>query len=330
MRDNFSREIKYLRVSLTELCNFRCRYCMPEDGVCKKSHEEMMTEEELISAIRVASKLGINKIRLTGGEPLVKKNIVDIVANIRAIDGIDEICLTTNASLLPKYAKDLKSAGLDRINVSLDTLREDRFKYITRIGNLNDTLKGIDTALEVGFKKVKINTVLIGGFNDDEIVDLANLTMKQETDVRFIELMPMYDSGEFGKTAFIPYSEVIKRIKEAYKGKFANDDDIIKEVVKDKSSVAKLYKINGAKAYVGLISPVYNHFCADCNRIRLTADGKLKPCLHSSQEISIRGLNPSEMEEKFKEAILAKPEKHDVLSYESRSKANRNMNEIGG
>lgn len=303
---------------------------MPEDGICKKSHEEMMTQEEMILAVKVAAKLGINKIRLTGGEPLIKKNIVDIVASIKGIDGIEEICLTTNGSFLPKYAKELKSAGLDRINISLDTLNKEKFKYITRLGNLDDTLRGVDVALATGFKKVKINTVLIGGFNDDEIVDIANLTLKQDTDVRFIELMPMYDSGEFGKSAFIPYTEVIRKIKEAYKGKFESDDDIIVEMPKPESSVAKLYKINGAIACVGLISPVNDHFCAECNRIRLTSDGKLKPCLHSSQEISIRGLGESEMEERFREAIMAKPEKHDLLSYESRSKASRNMNQIGG
>lgn len=329
MKDNFNREIRYIRISLTELCNFRCRYCMPEEGICKKRHEDMMTEEEMLSAVKVATRLGINKIRLTGGEPLVKKNIVDIVSKIREIDGVDEICLTTNGSYLSKYAKDLKVAGLDRINISLDTLDKDKFRYMTRIGNLDDTLEGIDAALKENFKKVKINTVLIGGFNDDEIVDIASLTFKQNTDVRFIELMPMYDGGDFGKEAFVPYSIVIDKIKEAYKGKH-DDDKIIEKVSGDNSSVAKLYKISGAKACIGLISPVSNHFCAECNRIRLTADGKLKPCLHSSCEISIKGLSEAEMVEKFREAILSKPEKHDVLSYKSRSKARRNMNEIGG
>ncbi len=329
MKDGFNREIRYIRISLTELCNFRCRYCMPEEGICKKRHEDMMTMEEMLSAVKVATKLGINKIRLTGGEPLVKKNIVDIVSKIREIDGVDEICLTTNGSYLSKYAKDLKVAGLDRINISLDTLDKDKFRYMTRIGNLDDTLEGIDAALKENFKKVKINTVLIGGFNDDEIVDIASLTFKQNTDVRFIELMPMYDGGDFGKEAFVPYSIVIDKIKEAYKGKY-DDDKIIEKVSGDNSSVAKLYKISGAKACIGLISPVSNHFCAECNRIRLTADGKLKPCLHSSCEISIKGLSEAEMVEKFREAILSKPEKHDVLSYKSRSKARRNMNEIGG
>ena len=330
MRDTYKREIKYMRISLTELCNLRCRYCMPEEGVCKKSHEEMLTQEEIIKAIKVASKLGVAKIRLTGGEPLVKKDIVQLVSQIKEINGIEEVCITTNATLLPQYANDLKKAGLDRINISLDTLNPEKFKYITRVGELKDTLAGIDAAINAGFKKIKINSVLIGGFNDDEIVDLANLTLKQPTDVRFIELMPMYDSGDFGKNAFIPSSVVIDKIKDAYKGKFASDDEIIKEVEHIKGGVARTYRINGAMADVGLISAVSNHFCRECNRIRLTADGKLKPCLHSNQEILIKGLDESAMEEKFKEAILSKPEQHDVLSYESRSHAERNMNQIGG
>ncbi len=324
MRDKYNREIKYLRVSLTELCNLRCRYCMPYDGVCKKKHEEMMTEEETISAIRVAAKLGITKIRLTGGEPLLKKNIVNIVSNIKKIDGIEEVCMTTNAVLLDKYANDLKNAGLDRINISLDTLKEDKFKYITRLGNLQDTLNGLDKALEVGFKKIKINTVLIGGFNDDEIVDFAKITIDKPIDVRFIELMPMYDSGDFGEKAFMPYDKALERIITY----FGNDN--IEKSENAKGSVAKLYKIKDAKGHLGFISPVNNHFCAECNRIRLTADGKLKPCLHSSQEIVIKGLSEDEMEKKIVEAIYAKPEKHDELSYVSRSKSNRNMNEIGG
>ena len=330
MKDTFKREIKYMRISITELCNLRCRYCMPEDGVCKKSHEEMMTQEDIIKAVKVASRLGVSKIRLTGGEPLVKKDIVQLVSRLNEIDGIEEICITTNAALLPKYAKDLKEAGLNRINISLDTLNPGKFKFITRIGELKDTLAGIDSALNVGFDKIKINSVLIGGFNDDEIVDLSNLTLRQPTDVRFIELMPMYDSGDFGKNAFIPSKIVIDKIKEFYKGKFESDNLIIVPVDVEKGTVAKTYRINGAMANVGLISAVSNHFCNECNRIRLTSDGKIKPCLHSNQEILIKGLDENEMEEKFREAILAKPEKHDVLSYESRSHAERNMNQIGG
>lgn len=302
---------------------------MPENGICKKSHDEMMTYEEIIQAVKIASRLGVSKIRLTGGEPLVKSGIVSLVSKIKKIDGIDEVCITTNGTLLAKYARELKNAGLDRLNISLDTLNPEKFRYITRVGELNDTLKGIDVALNEGFKKVKINTVLIGGFNDDEIVDLANLTVAKPLDVRFIELMPMYDSGDFGKKAFISSDIVIDKINEYYKNKM-NTDDMIVPVEADNGSVAKKYKIKGAMGNVGLISAVSNSFCSKCNRIRLTADGKLKPCLHSNQEILIKGLNEKEMEMKFKEAILLKPERHDVLSYESRSHADRNMNQIGG
>ena len=325
MRDKYNREIKYLRVSLTELCNLRCRYCMPEDGVCKKNHEDMLTQEEILNVIKAASKIGITKIRLTGGEPLVKKNIVDIVREIKKIDGIEEICMTTNGVLLDKYALDLKKAGLDRINISLDTLNKDKFKYITRIGELDNTLKNINKAIEVGFKKIKINVVLIGGFNDDEIIDFTKLTFEKPIDVRFIELMPMYDSGDFGENAYIPYNDALDKIKKYYDRK-----NEIKKINSDKGSVAKLYHIDGAIGNIGFISPVHDHFCAECNRIRLTADGKVKPCLHSNQEILVKGLKEDDIVEKLKEAIYSKPEKHELLSYTSRSHAERNMNQIGG
>lgn len=328
MKDLYNREIKYMRVSLTELCNLRCRYCMPENGISKRHHDDMMTQEEIIKTIRVASRLGISKIRLTGGEPLVKKNILDIVSKIKEIDGIEEICLTTNGVLLGKYAKDLKDAGLDRINISLDTLNKEKFKYITRIGNLDDTLKSIDAALNLNFKRIKINTVLIGGFNDDEVYDIASLTKNNDLDVRFIELMPMYDSGDFGENAFIPCEKVVEIMQNELKEKFNNVT--LDKINSEKSSVAKLYKVSGWKGHIGLISPVHNHFCSECNRIRLTADGKLKPCLHSNVEINVKGLDENSIEQKIIEAIKLKPQSHDVLSYTSRSNANRNMNEIGG
>lgn len=298
---------------------------MPEDGVCKKNHDDMLTQEEILNVIKAASKIGITKIRLTGGEPLVKKNIVDIVKEIKKIDGIEEICMTTNAVLLDKYALDLKNAGLDRINISLDTLDKDKFKYITRIGDIDTTIRGIDKAIEVGFKKIKINVVLIGGFNDDEIVDFTKLTFDKPIDVRFIELMPMYDSGDFSEDAFMSYNDALDKIKNYYEGK----NKIIK-IDSDKGSVAKLYHIDGALGNIGFISPVNDHFCSECNRIRLTADGKIKPCLHSNQEILVKGLSEDEIVENIKEAIYSKPEKHELLSYTNRSHAERNMNQIGG
>lgn len=299
---------------------------MPLDGVCKKSHDEMLTYEEILKVSRVAAKLGVKKIRLTGGEPLVKKDIVELAQDIKKIDGIEELCITTNGILLNQYGEDLKRVGVDRINISLDTLNEEKYKYITRIGEFKDAWAGIEKALNLGFKKVKLNTVLIGGFNDDEVVDISSLTLKYPVDVRFIELMPMYDSGDFKENAYVKASIVIDRLKEKF------GDDKIQEVtdIKHKGQVARLYKIDGALGFVGLISAVSNHFCRECNRIRLTSDGKLKPCLHSNEEISIKGLSKDEIEEKFRMAIEHKPKQHEVLSYTSRSHADRNMNQIGG
>ena len=317
MIDTYGRQITYLRLSVTELCNLRCRYCMPEDGVCKKRHEEMLTQEEMIMAIRAAAALGIRKLRITGGEPLVKSNIVGLCRAAAAVDGIEEVCLTTNGTLLPKLAAPLREAGVRRLNISLDTLDAEKFRYITRIGNLEDALAGIEASLEAGFDKIKINSVLIGGFNDDEIPSLAALTQRYPVDVRFIELMPMYDSGDFGPDAFIPYTVVTDRLPD------------LSPLPAD-GGVAKLYRLPGARGNVGLISPVSAHFCADCNRIRLTADGKLKPCLHSSDEISLKGLDYDGMVETLRSAILSKPKWHGELSYTERSHAARNMNQIGG
>lgn len=319
MKDKYGREISYLRISLTDKCNLRCRYCMPLTGIDDKPHSDIISEEEILSTVKVAVGLGIKKIRLTGGEPLVKKNIVSIVRNIKNISGVEELCLTTNGTLLPNLAKDLKEAGLDRINISIDSLKPDKYEYITGGGKLEQALAGLEAAYNTGFKKIKINSVLIGGFNDSEIEDFANITMDRDIDVRFIELMPMYDSGDFGPEAFVPYTIVIDKLK--HRGIEQLDAD---------GSVAKLYRIKGAKGKIGLISPVNDHFCANCNRIRLTADGKIKPCLHSSDEISIRGLNENDIKQKIEESIFKKPEKHEELSYISRSHANRNMNQIGG
>ena len=317
MIDTYGRRISYLRLSVTELCNLRCRYCMPEDGVCKKRHEEMLTQEETVTAVRAAAALGIRKLRITGGEPLVKNNIVGLCREVSAVEGIDEVCLTTNGTLLPKLAVPLREAGVSRLNISLDTLDAEKFRYITRIGDFSEAMAGIRAALDAGYDKVKINSVLIGGFNDDEITALAELTRRYPVDVRFIELMPMYDSGDFGPEAFIPYTVVTDRLPELVP-------------VPDDGGVARLYRLPDAQGNIGLISPVSAHFCAACNRIRITADGKIKPCLHSSDEISIKGMDYDGMLETLRTAILSKPQWHGELSYLERSHAARNMNQIGG
>ena len=316
MKDQFGREINYLRLSVTELCNLRCRYCMPETGVCKKAHAEMLTEDEMILAVEAAASLGIEKLRITGGEPLVKKNILSICRRAAAVEGIREVCLTTNATLLPALAAPLREAGVSRLNISLDTLDAEKYARITRVGKLDEALRGIDAALEAGFEKIKINTVLIGGFNDDEIPALVDLTRSRPIDLRFIELMPMVD-GEFGKQAYLPCDAVLEKMPE-----------LVDALHSD--GVARLYRLPGAKGNIGLISPLSQHFCGECNRIRVTSDGKIKPCLHSSAEYSLKGLDLAGMRAQFENAILHKPAVHVPLSAEEHSEAGRSMNQIGG
>ena len=317
MIDALGRNITYLRISVTDKCNLRCRYCMPEEGVCKRNHADMMTEDEIIRAVEVAAELGITKVRITGGEPLVKKNILSICRRTAAVAGIREVCLTTNGVLLPQLAKELREAGVTRLNLSLDTLDPEKYAYITRTGQMENFRKGLVAAFEAGFEKIKLNSVLIGGFNDSEIEALAGLTMEYPMDVRFIELMPMYDSGDFGEDAYLPYSKVLEKLPQAV-------------AVAQDGGVAKLYRLPGAKGNIGLISPVSAHFCGSCNRLRLTADGKLKPCLHAPEEYSIKGMDREQMRAVFEKAIWNKPAWHGDLDALHRSQAGRNMNEIGG
>ena len=317
MIDNYGRNINYIRISVTELCNLRCRYCMPEEGIEKRSHEEMMTAEETVDAARAAVSLGIDKIRITGGEPLVKRGIVKLCREIAAIDGVRELCITTNGTLLGQYAKGLYDAGVNRLNISLDTLDHDKFRYITRLGELDDVLEGIEAAFEAGFEKIKINTVLMGGFNDDEIENFVALTKDRHIEVRFIELMPIGGGLNFEKAQFISCDEVLQRVPEL-------------ESMEMSDGVASMYRLPGAAGRVGLIRPISCEFCSGCNKIRLTADGMLKPCLHLDAEISIKGHTQEEMTAVMKQAILDKPQKRDTMDADNPSQAGRNMNRIGG
>ena len=317
MIDQFGRNITYLRISVTELCNLRCRYCMPEAGVCKKSHDEMLTEDEIIRAVEAAASLGITKLRITGGEPLVKKNIVSICRRASRVPGIKEVCLTTNGTLLSELAGPLREAGVSRLNLSIDTLNPEKYAYITRTGDIDTFWQGFHAAMDAGFDKIKLNAVLIGGFNDDEIVPLAELTRAYPVDMRFIEMMPMCDSAEFGPEAYIPFTRVLEALPEA------------QPAPKD-GGVAKLYRLPGAKGNIGLISPVSAHFCGECNRVRLTADGKVKPCLHSGAEYPLKGLDFAGMRARLEQAILGKPQWHGDLDAAHHSQAGRNMNQIGG
>ena len=317
MRDRFDREITYLRVSVTEACNLRCRYCMPENAVCNQEGGHFLSPQELVRAVRIASELGIRKIRLTGGEPLASPDILPICRGIAALPGIDELCITTNGILMPRYAAALREAGVTRVNMSLDTLDREKYAYMTGRDRFDAAMEGLAATLAAGFEKVKINTVLVGGFNDNEIRDIAGLTVKYPVDVRFIELMPMPGSKEFGPDAFVDAAAVLDAMPEA-------------EPVASRDAITRLYRLPGAGGMVGIISPVSCNFCDRCNRLRLTADGKLKPCLHSRDEISIAGLSDGEIRQRFLEAVAAKPQEHPPLSFENRSEAARAMNRIGG
>lgn len=314
MLDGCGRTIDYLRLSVTDLCNYRCRYCMPPEGVAKRDHGDILSLEELADIARAAVRLGVKKIRLTGGEPLVRRGIVELCRQLRTIPGLQELCLTTNGALLPQLAAPLREAGLDRLNISLDTLRPDRFAEMTRLGHLSDALAGIEAAEAAGFHNLKLDTVLIGGFNDDEIDDFINLTREHPWEVRFIELMPMGPCAGWDRSRFLPAETVLDRMAEL-------------EPI-EAQGVARRYQLPGALGTVGLISPVSHDFCADCRRIRVTADGKLKGCLHSREEIPLRGLHGQALEDAVRRGILHKPERHHLT--ERSSDTPRNMNQIGG
>ena len=313
-RDQYGRTIDYLRLSVTDLCNYRCRYCMPAEGVEKGAHGSILTVEELVEIGAAAIRLGVQKIRLTGGEPLVRRGILDICRGLRAIPELKELCLTTNGSLLPGLAQPLREAGVDRLNISLDTLQAERFREITRRGDLEDAFAGIRAAEDAGFQNLKLDTVLMGGVNDDEIGDFLALTMEHPWEVRFIELMPMGPCAAWPKERFLPVTEVLRRFPQ------------LEEI--EPNGVARRYRLPGAMGTVGLIAPVSHEFCGDCRRIRVTADGRLKGCLHSREEIPLRGLHGDALTAAIQQGVLQKPRQHHLTEHASDTP--RTMNQIGG
>ena len=317
MKDTFKREITYLRISLTDLCNLRCTYCMPPEGVKKQEHRQILSLEEIEEIAREAAALGVRKIRLTGGEPLVRRGVVALCRKLREIPELEELALTTNGVMLPGMAAELRAAGVDRVNISLDTLDPEKYRQITRTGSLEDALAGIKAAKEAGLTPLKLNCVLIGGFNDDEIPALASLTEREAVEVRFIELMPIGDTARFPPEAYLPCEAVLERLPQL-------------ERLPEDGGVAERYRLPGAAGTVGLIRPLSRCFCDRCNRIRLTADGCLKPCLHAREEIPVRGLHGEALRRQLEKAILHKPEQHGELSAQFRSEAGRAMNQIGG
>lgn len=315
MLDEHGREINYLRISVTDKCNLRCNYCMPEDGVKSLDHKDILRIEEIEEIVKAAARMGIMKVRLTGGEPLIRRGIEEIVDRIGRIDGIDDIGITTNAILLPEKAEMLKAAGVKRLNISLDTLDPEKYTQITRGGKLEDALRGIDAAVAHGFDPIKINVVLMGGVNDDEITDFMEFAEEKGLHIRFIEIMPIGECANWNKDRFVGVSKVLEVVPEL---EFLKDD-----------GVSKIFAKPGSGTTVGLISPISSHFCPVCNKVRVTSDGKLKPCLHSSDELSLKGLGPEELEVALAQGISEKPFKHDLDDGEISASA-RNMNAIGG
>ena len=315
MKDRFGREIKSLRLSVTAACNYRCVYCAGGEEPAPGVPRPLLSADELWELSAAAVRCGVKKIRLTGGEPLLRRDLPSLCERIAALDGLGELTLTTNGSLLRELAAPLRSAGVARLNISLDTLRPDRFRAITRLGTLDDVLDGLAAAEAAGFTRTKLNVVLMGGVNDDEIPDFVALTRDRSLSVRFIELMPTRVSAALPRERFLSADAVLRAAPEL--------EPIGAE------GVAELYRAPGHRGTVGLIRPMSRSFCADCDRIRITADGMLKPCLHSGAELSLRGLHGAALEEAIRAAVLEKPQRH-LLAQDRPSGALRDMYEIGG
>lgn len=322
MKDKFGREIDYLRISVTDNCNLRCIYCIDENSVFQEN-KNILSDDEIFRITKGCAELGIRKIRITGGEPLVRKNIEKLIFRLNSIEGIDEIYITTNGVLLGEKVEELKKSGLTGVNISLDSLKEERFKLLTKFNSLDKVLFAIDKALELGIK-VKINTVIINDINKDEILEFVELTKDKNVDIRFIELMPI---GAARKHNGIKNISILDLIKREYK-------NIIEEQRRRSCGPAKYIRVDNYKGRIGFISAMSDCFCEECNRIRLTSEGFLKKCLHFNYGVNLKEyINNNISDEKLSniiyENIYDKPEKH-LFGDVCENKENRNMNQIGG
>ncbi len=324
LSDSFQRPIDYLRISVTDRCNLCCIYCIPAEGVRLMSHEDILSYEEIYTLTQAATELGINKVRITGGEPLVRAGLPKLIQMLTSIDAIDDISLTTNGTLLSGYAAELKSAGLRRVNVSLDTLKPEKFEFITRGNNLGEVLKGIDVARSIGLNPVKLNMVVMSGINDDELLDFATKTIDDGWHVRFIEFMPF--TGEGAKAPqFVPVSEMRRRLEQL--------GDLEPCLPSVGNGPAKYFRFPQARGTIGFITPVSEHFCFHCNRLRLTSDGKLRPCLLAEGEIDLkqplrRGISSTGLKRLIEEAVARKPLRHHLA--EGYVPKNRPFTQVGG
>lgn len=324
-QDAYGRFMTYLRISLTDRCNFRCVYCMPATGMKFQPRDEHLTDEELLRVVHLCTKIGFRKLRLTGGEPTVRPHLVELVRAMKSLPGVDEISMTTNGLLLGRMAHDLREAGLDRINVSIDTLDPEKFRQITRGGRLDLVLEGIEAAAASGMSPIKLNAVVVRGQSDKEVVDLAALTLTRDWEVRFLEIMPMEGVG-------IVYDEGLVTTEET-KAELEQHFGPLIPVETGPSDPARLWQIKGAKGKIGFISPISQPFCASCNRVRLTADGKLRLCLLRADEIDFRehlraGITDEQLEDMLLAGIWRKPWGHGVAEGDRHTV--RGMSQIGG
>lgn len=339
--DAFGRRIDYLRISVTDRCNLRCQYCMPPEGVEWKTPGDMLSFEEIERFAAVAVEEGIGKIRLTGGEPLVRKGLVDHVRRLREITGLEAIALTTNATLLPRYAEALAEAGLHRINISLDTLDPAVYERVTRGGKLADALAGLEAAVDAGFDPVKINVVVVRSLEQD-LLGFARMSIDRPLHIRFIEYMPVGGASQPGETDcesvstewteadHVPSDETLQRISaEGAAAGFGELLPVAKSDAPGGWGPARYYRFEEAAGTLGVISPLSHHFCAECNRLRLTADGKLRMCLFSDEELDVRDAlregTAEDVRALVRQALAMKPENHH-----DRIGTLRRMSQIGG
>ena len=324
--DRNNRTINYLRISLTDRCNLRCAYCMPEEGIPTLPHEEILTYEEILRLTRLAVRGGIRKVRLTGGEPLVRRRVIDFVCRLGELEGLEVISLTTNGVLLADHAEDLRACGVSRINVSLDSLRPERYAQITRRDAFHRVWKGLQEAERVGFKPIKINVVAMRGVNDDEILDFARLSLEKPYHVRFIEFMPVGKENGWTGDRFISTDEIRERISRL--GPLRPLEH------REMDGPAERFVLEGAAGEIGFIGALSHHFCSRCNRLRLTSAGTLRGCLFSDEEIDVKtplrsGASDEELAGLIQHAIETKPAGHGSL-LQSPRKCSRPMSTIGG